>query len=143
MGFLGSILRCSESWMVVLGSLPTKENLNLEGPSCIGSVLAWGREMWSKYNSSSYPPNVVLHGLVWGCFSLNPGLRDFLSGILSMESCSLVFLSGGLKQKTTYVAILMMSSSSHLSHLTHWSVSHLEAQLDLCLCFLCAQRHQR
>lgn len=42
MGFLGSILQCSESWLVILGSLPTKENLNLEAPSSTGSVLAWG-----------------------------------------------------------------------------------------------------
>lgn len=43
MGFLGNILQCLESWMVILGSRPTKENLNVEGPFYIGSGLAWER----------------------------------------------------------------------------------------------------
>lgn len=66
--------------------------------------------MQSECDHSSYPFTVVLPGL-WGpgwCFILTLGFGEFYNDALSIDSCLLVFLGGGLKSEITYMTILMM-----------------------------------
>ena len=94
---------------------PTLASLfQLEKPQAgalwVRCCVSLGQVMWAECSHSShlltwsFPVSVVQ-----GLLQPHPGFWDFHNGVLSMDSCLLVFLWWGLKSGTAYATVLVTS----------------------------------
>lgn len=108
----GSNPQLWKSWISTLGSLsPTRETVALGIPLRIALFQPGRGAVQSEHSWWSYPSHVVLLDLCgserW--VSLTTIFWDFYNGVLSVVTCKMVFLWGGLQSGTNYVTILMTS----------------------------------